>query len=73
MWRTFAEAALVDEVALFAAGGAAGSAPLSLIQPFIGNLPLVLLEKMDVDPDTLWRFARPMGALSQPEAGLKGM
>ncbi len=77
MWRTFAQAALVDEVALFAAGGKAGHAPQSLIQPYLGNLPLVLLEKMDVDPDTLWRFVRPMGAAmgtsSQPQSALKGM
>jgi diaminohydroxyphosphoribosylaminopyrimidine deaminase / 5-amino-6-(5-phosphoribosylamino)uracil reductase len=57
MWRAFADASLVDEVALYMAGHCANTAMATLAER-LGDIPLTLLDETQVGPDTLWRFAR---------------
>ncbi len=62
VWRAFADAALVDEVALFMA--ARPDRPQTeteahgAITRWLGSLPLSLDDVMDVAMDRLWRFRR---------------
>lgn len=60
MWRSFADAALVDDVALFVAPSVASS-PLQLASAALGALPLTIIDKCNVEPDTLWRLRRVSG------------
>jgi diaminohydroxyphosphoribosylaminopyrimidine deaminase/5-amino-6-(5-phosphoribosylamino)uracil reductase len=61
VWRAFGAAALVDEVALFAAGPADAIDPVTRAQAWLGALPLKVTGKMNVEPDTLWRLGRSRG------------
>ena len=62
VWRAFADAALVDDVALFQAAttpetNRSGRA-LAMVRQHLGDLPLSSITQAAVGPDTLWRFAR---------------
>ncbi|MGL4396895.1 MAG: bifunctional diaminohydroxyphosphoribosylaminopyrimidine deaminase/5-amino-6-(5-phosphoribosylamino)uracil reductase RibD [Hyphomicrobium sp.] len=71
IWRSFADAALVDEVALYIAQGPRGGAtdegttrgdPVAIAEmarQWLGPLPLVITDHRRVGPDTLWRLGRP--------------
>lgn len=61
IWRAFGAAALVDEVALFAAGPADATDPVTRAQAWLGALPLKVTGKMNVETDTLWRLGRSRG------------
>ncbi|MEQ1650905.1 MAG: bifunctional diaminohydroxyphosphoribosylaminopyrimidine deaminase/5-amino-6-(5-phosphoribosylamino)uracil reductase RibD [Hyphomicrobium sp.] len=63
LWRSFADASLVDEVALYLAPDAGASNAdethaRHALQRWLGPVDLMLAEKRHVDPDTLWRFRR---------------
>ena len=66
MWRAFADAALLDEVALYVAGDGVGSGakdrlahgPLQLAQRWLGSFPLSIIENRQIGPDRLWRLRR---------------
>lgn len=57
MWRSFADASLVDEVALYMAGHCANTAMAALAKR-LGDVPLTLSDETRLGPDTLWRFTR---------------
>ena len=57
IWRAFADASLVDEVALYMAGHCATTAMTTLTER-LGDVPLSLFEETRLGPDTLWRFTR---------------
>lgn len=55
VWRAFAQAALVDEVVMFQAGGHDGLRdPLALAARHLGPLPLVVRNERQIGPDTVW-------------------
>ena len=59
IWRSFADASLVDEVVLYMAGTASDEpAAREALVTRLGPLELALIEKRHVDPDTMWRFRR---------------
>ncbi len=59
MWRAFAEASLVDEVALYVAGeGAGAQEPLTLAQRWLGSFPLAIVANRQIGHDRLWRLRR---------------
>lgn len=58
VWRSFGDAALVDEVALYCAGGDEATARVALGR-LLGDLPLTLYETRALGPDTLYRLRRP--------------
>ncbi len=59
MWRAFADAALVDEVALYIAGDATGAQdPLAFTGRWLGSFPLAVFENRRIGPDRLWRLRR---------------
>ena len=59
IWRAFAKAGLVDEVALFVAGSQAtsDSFALELAGRHLGALSLVVKDRRPIGPDILWRLA----------------
>ncbi|MEQ1695329.1 MAG: bifunctional diaminohydroxyphosphoribosylaminopyrimidine deaminase/5-amino-6-(5-phosphoribosylamino)uracil reductase RibD [Hyphomicrobiaceae bacterium] len=54
IWRAFAQAGLVDEVVLFAAGGE--GQPLVLARRHLGALPLRVQDGRRIGPDQVWRL-----------------
>ncbi len=59
VWRSFADAALVDEVALYGAGdGAVAKDPLTLARRWLGPFPLAVFDQRRLGPDRLWRLRR---------------
>ena len=63
VWRAFADAALVDEVALFMTGAAASrndDPALAAAQRWLGPVPLTLEGSDVLDADRLWRFRRTL-------------
>ena len=59
MWRSFAEASLVDEVALYVAGDATGAQdPLAFTGRWLGAFPLAVFDQRRIGPDRLWRLRR---------------
>ena len=59
MWRSFADASLVDEVALYVAGdGASAHNPLTLARRWLGLFPLAIFDNRSIGPDRLWRLRR---------------
>lgn len=63
MWRSFANASLVDEVVLYmapdpVAGPADEARARKALQHQIGPVELTLVETRRFDPDTMWRFRR---------------
>ncbi len=63
IWRSFAEASLVDEVALYMAGNCANTAMAALAQ-HLGDAPLSVIEETQLGPDTLWRLRRTAANLN---------
>jgi diaminohydroxyphosphoribosylaminopyrimidine deaminase / 5-amino-6-(5-phosphoribosylamino)uracil reductase len=59
VWRSFADASLVDEVVLYIAGNCQ-SAALSAVTQLIGDVPLVVYETRSLGHDTLYRLRRPL-------------
>ena len=57
IWRAFADASLVDEVALFMAGRCANTAMAALGQ-HLGDAPIAVFDETQLGPDTLWRLRR---------------
>ncbi len=69
MWRSFADASLVDEVVLYMApdpvdgrvdGPANEARARKALQHQIGAVNLTLVETRHLDPDTMWRFRREL-------------
>ena len=62
IWRAFAGASLVDDVAMFMTGGGAKRTSeddaRGVAARWLGPLPLTLREHDDLEPDRLWRFRR---------------
>jgi diaminohydroxyphosphoribosylaminopyrimidine deaminase / 5-amino-6-(5-phosphoribosylamino)uracil reductase len=54
VWRSFAQAGLVDEVVLFVAGGEGD--PLALAARHLGTLPLKVQDGRRIGPDMVWRL-----------------
>ena len=61
IWRSFADASLVDEVVLYMAGGCANTAMTALTR-HLGDLALVIEDQRPFGTDTLWRFRHPAAA-----------
>jgi diaminohydroxyphosphoribosylaminopyrimidine deaminase / 5-amino-6-(5-phosphoribosylamino)uracil reductase len=61
MWRAFADASLVDEVALYMAGDCANTA-LAAIERHLGNFSLIVVNQRRLGPDSMWRLRHPAGA-----------
>jgi diaminohydroxyphosphoribosylaminopyrimidine deaminase / 5-amino-6-(5-phosphoribosylamino)uracil reductase len=59
VWRSFGDAALVDEVALYCAGGGDEAHARAVLERQLGDLPLTLYETRALGPDTLYRLRRP--------------
>ena len=64
VWRSFAQAGLVDEVVMFVAGGE--GEPLALAARHLGAMPLVVQDRRWIGPDMVWRLvgqsrAKPAG------------
>ena len=62
IWQGFADAGLVDEVAVFVAGGVQGHAPIltsavGWVHARLGSLPLRLQDQRTLGSDTLYRFS----------------
>ena len=57
IWRAFANASLVDEVALFMAGHCANTA-MAAICDRLGDAPLAVFDETQLGPDTLWQLRR---------------
>ena len=57
VWRSFADAALIDEVALYIAGGQHNSNEAALSRR-IGDYALTLYEDSQLGPDRLWLYRR---------------
>lgn len=55
VWSAFARAGLVDEVALFVAGG--NGDPVALAARHLGPLPLRVADQRTIGSDTIWRLA----------------
>lgn len=58
VWRSFAEAGLVDEVALFMAGPADEKTAAFALQHHFGRLTLEVTDRRPVGTDTMWRLRR---------------
>ncbi len=58
VWRSFAEAGLVDEVVLFMAGHGGASDALRALEAHIGAIALEMADHRPVGPDTMWRLRR---------------
>ena len=59
VWRSFADASLVDEVALYVAGDTRSAQdPLVLAQRWLGSFPLAIVENRQIGTDRLWRLRR---------------
>ena len=61
LWRSFADLGLVDEVVLFMANASPGSDATNqqtrtALAAHLGDLPLKLIERRRLGPDTLWRL-----------------
>lgn len=64
LWRSFADASLIDDVAMYLAPDAGASnadetRARKALQRWVGPVDLTIAEKRQVDPDMLWRFRRP--------------
>ena len=57
VWRSFADAALIDEVALYIAGGEGNSSEAAL-RARIGDCALTLYDNSQLGPDRLWLYRR---------------
>ena len=60
IWRSFADATLVDDVALYMAGHCANTA-LTALTKFVGDLPLSVCGERPLGADTLWRLRMSTG------------
>jgi len=58
VWRSFAEAGLVDEVVLFMAGHGGTSDALRALEAHLGAIALEMADRRPVGPDTMWRLRR---------------
>ena len=59
VWRSFADASLVDEVALYVAGDTRSAQdPLVLAHRWLASFPLAIVENRQIGPDRLWRLRR---------------
>lgn len=63
VWRSFAEASLVDEIVAYIApapqaGVATEDEARAVLQQRLGAIPLTLIERRALNPDTMWRFRR---------------
>jgi diaminohydroxyphosphoribosylaminopyrimidine deaminase / 5-amino-6-(5-phosphoribosylamino)uracil reductase len=63
IWRSFADASLVDEVALYMAGDCANTA-MSALTRLIGDIDVSVYDQRRLGPDTLWRLRHPAGAFN---------
>jgi diaminohydroxyphosphoribosylaminopyrimidine deaminase / 5-amino-6-(5-phosphoribosylamino)uracil reductase len=61
-WRAFADASLVDEVALYMAGDCSNTA-MGAVARYLGDLNVSVEDKRPLGPDTLWRFRQPVAAV----------
>jgi diaminohydroxyphosphoribosylaminopyrimidine deaminase/5-amino-6-(5-phosphoribosylamino)uracil reductase len=61
VWRSFADAGLVDEVALFMAGPPDAQNAAFALQHHLGRLKLQKTDRRPVGSDTMWRLRRASG------------
>ena len=58
IWRSFADAALVDEVILYMAGAPSDTAAMDAVARHLGPVALSLVDRRPMGSDTMWRLHR---------------
>ncbi|MFA5956046.1 bifunctional diaminohydroxyphosphoribosylaminopyrimidine deaminase/5-amino-6-(5-phosphoribosylamino)uracil reductase RibD [Hyphomicrobium sp.] len=58
IWRSFAGAALADEIMLYMAGSPSDSDADTAVTRWLGNLGMTAVERRTIGADTMWRYRR---------------